>query len=123
MTREHVAALLKSGVLQAFAEGKSLEIKSGDYWIEAIEFLNFEDKPEHYRVKPKPIPHTFWTACKAIGDHGTALYGGDDHIDGLGQHAVYIRPKSKIVYRLDYDEAVELKHLNGTPFHQGIPND
>lgn len=40
-------------IIQAFAEGKTIEYYSNDNWIEDKNF-NFIDKAQNYRIKPSP---------------------------------------------------------------------
>ena len=51
MTREDIKAMLP--VLQAFAEGKEIEIRVKDKWYRVLEICN-ETNPQNYRIKPEP---------------------------------------------------------------------
>ncbi len=51
MNREKVIELLP--ILQAFAEGKTIEYNCNGNWIEYDNF-NFQDKTQNYRIKPEP---------------------------------------------------------------------
>lgn len=51
MNREKVIELLP--ILQAFAEGKTIEYNCNGNWIEYDNF-NFQDKTQNYRIKPMP---------------------------------------------------------------------
>lgn len=51
MTREDIKAMLP--VLQAFAEGKEIEIRVKDKWYRVLEICN-ETNPQDYRIKPEP---------------------------------------------------------------------
>lgn len=51
MNREQAKELLP--IIQAFAEGKTIEYYSNDNWIEDKNF-NFIDKAQNYRIKPSP---------------------------------------------------------------------
>ena len=51
MTREEVRQLLP--IIQAFAEGKGVETKTGSGWI-SIENMSFAGNPDSYRIKPEP---------------------------------------------------------------------
>lgn len=48
-------------IIQAFAEGKTIEYYSNDNWIEDKNF-NFIDKAQNYRVKPSPKYRPFANA-------------------------------------------------------------
>lgn len=51
MNREEAKKLLP--VIQAFAEGKCVETKTGSGWIN-IENMSFAGNPDSYRIKPEP---------------------------------------------------------------------
>ena len=53
MTREEAKELLP--IIQAFAEGKTLQYHSKENgWIDWINFVNFNEPPSKYRIKPEP---------------------------------------------------------------------
>ena len=51
MTREEAKQLLP--IIQAFAEGKCVETKTGSGWVN-MENMSFAGKPKSYRIKPEP---------------------------------------------------------------------
>ena len=51
MTREEAKELMH--VIQAFADGKDVEIKTGSSWMR-IENMIFAGEPDSYRIKPEP---------------------------------------------------------------------
>ena len=51
MTREEAKQLLP--IIQAFAEGKCVETKTGSGWVN-MENMSFVGKPKSYRIKPDP---------------------------------------------------------------------
>ena len=63
MTREEAKQLLP--IIQAFAEGKTIQVKvtdSGWYdWKNKTDELNFESGPQKYRIKPEPKYRPFKT--------------------------------------------------------------
>lgn len=59
MNREQAKELLP--IIQAFAEGKTIEYYSNDNWIEDKNF-NFIDKAQNYRIKPEPKYRPFANA-------------------------------------------------------------
>ena len=59
MNREKVIELLP--ILQAFAEGKTIEYNCNGNWIEYDNF-NFQDKTQNYRIKPEPKYRPFANA-------------------------------------------------------------
>ena len=56
MTREEAKQLLP--IIQAFAEGKTIQVKVTDNrwydWKDKIDELNFNSGPQNYRIKPEP---------------------------------------------------------------------
>lgn len=51
MNRKEAKQLLP--IIQAFAEGKGVETKTGSGWI-SIENMSFAGNPDSYRIKPEP---------------------------------------------------------------------
>ena len=51
MDRNQAKQLLP--IIQAFAEGKGVETKTGSGWI-SIENMSFAGNPDSYRIKPEP---------------------------------------------------------------------
>lgn len=51
MTREEAKELMP--VIQAFADGKDVEIKTGSGWM-IVENMSFAGEPDSYRIKPEP---------------------------------------------------------------------
>lgn len=56
MTREQAKELLP--IIQAFAEGKGIETKTGSGWI-SIGNMSFAGNPQQYRIKPEPKYRSF----------------------------------------------------------------
>ena len=117
MTREDIKAMLP--VLQAFAEGKEIEIRVKDKWYRVLEICN-ETNPQDYRIKPEPKYRPFkdeeecwqemlkhqpfgWVKNK---DKGFRL-----NIVGLNQKRAFTQVGH------NYDEAIdEFTFSDGTPF-------
>lgn len=59
MTREDAKQLLP--VIQAFAEGKCVETKTGSGWV-SIGNMSFAGEPKAYRIKPEPKYRPFANA-------------------------------------------------------------
>lgn len=59
MTREEAKQLLP--IIQAFAEGKCVQTKTGSGWIN-MENMSFAGKPKAYRIKPEPKYRPFANA-------------------------------------------------------------
>lgn len=51
MNRKEAKELLP--IIQAFADGKDVETKTGSGWM-SIENMSFAGKPDGYRIKPEP---------------------------------------------------------------------
>lgn len=51
MNREEAKKLMP--VIQAFADGKDVETKTGSGWM-SIENMSFAGNPDSYRIKPEP---------------------------------------------------------------------
>lgn len=51
MNRKQAKEMLP--IIQAFAEGKGVETKTGSGWI-SIENMSFAGNPDSYRIKPEP---------------------------------------------------------------------
>lgn len=82
MNRKEIKKILP--VIQAFAEGKEIQVKGGNNW-RTSEDLNFDLSPEEYRIKPEPKYRPFksqeecwkemlkhqpfgWLKCKDTGN-------------------------------------------------------
>lgn len=51
--REYYKELLP--IIQAFAEGKTIQFYSEENgWIDWLNFVNFNEPPSNYRIKPEP---------------------------------------------------------------------
>lgn len=59
MTREDAKQLLP--IIQAFAEGKCVETKTGSGWVN-MENMSFSGKPKAYRIQPEPKHRPFANA-------------------------------------------------------------
>lgn len=59
MTREEAKKLMP--IIQAFAEGKCVETKTGSGWVN-MENMSFAGKPKAYRIKPEPKYRPFANA-------------------------------------------------------------
>ena len=52
MTREEIKELLP--IIQAFAEGKQIEVKRKNEWFGIGDDIYFSESPSDYRIKPDP---------------------------------------------------------------------
>ena len=58
MTREEAKEMLP--IIQAFAEGKTIQFLDGGKWLDLCE-SDFYESPERYRIKPEPNYRPFKT--------------------------------------------------------------
>lgn len=63
MTREEAKELMP--VIQAFADGKDVETKTGSGWM-SIENMSFAGKPDAYRIKPEQKYRSFRNAEECL---------------------------------------------------------
>lgn len=63
MTREEAKKLMP--VIQAFADGKDVETKTGSGWM-SIENISFAGKPDSYRIKPESKYRSFANAEECL---------------------------------------------------------
>ena len=81
MTREEAKQLLP--IIQAFAEGKCVETKTGSGWVN-MENMSFAGKPKAYRIKSEPKYRPFANAeeCwKEMQKHQPFAWVKEKHSD------------------------------------------
>ena len=81
MTIEEAKQLLP--IIQAFAEGKCVETKTGSGWVN-MENMSFAGKPKAYRIKPEPKYRPFANAeeCwKEMQKHQPFAWVKEKHSD------------------------------------------
>ena len=81
MTREEAKQLLP--IIQAFAEGKCVETKTGSGWVN-MENMSFAGKPKAYRIHPEPKYRPFANAeeCwKEMQKHQPFAWVKEKHSD------------------------------------------
>ena len=81
MTREEAKQLLP--IIQAFAEGKCVETKTGSGWVN-MENMSFAGKPKAYRIKPESKYRPFANAeeCwKEMQKHQPFAWVKEKHSD------------------------------------------
>ena len=91
MKREEAKNLLP--IIQAFAEGKVIQYKDYDIWIDCGEALDVSTDPSLYRIKPEPKYHPFqsqeecWNEMHNHPDFGWLYYKEKGYyvsIDAMG---------------------------------------
>lgn len=117
MNRKQAKEMLP--IIQAFAEGKGVETKTGSGWI-SIENMSFAGNPESYRIKPEPEYRPFKDAEECWAEmHKHEPFGWVKTKDkgirlcmsGLNQESAFTQVGHK------YDEAFnEFIFADGTPF-------
>ena len=112
MTREEAKQLLP--IIQAFAEGKCVETKTGSGWVN-MENMSFAGKPKAYRIKPEPKYRPFkdaeecWQEMQKHQPFAWIKPKGDDTIskfmliDSLMDEVVTVRTN----IRFNYHELLE----------------
>lgn len=108
MTREEAKQLLP--IIQAFAEGKCVETKTGSGWVN-MENMSFAGKPKSYRIKPEPKFRPFkgaeecWNEMQKHQPFGWVKYA-DKYIS-------ISAIDSNNEYEIDFDDYT---FADGTPF-------
>ena len=108
MTREEAKQLLP--IIQAFAEGKCVETKTGSGWVN-MENMSFAGKPKAYRIKLEPKFRPFkgaeecWNEMQKHQPFGWVKYA-DKYIS-------ISAIDSNNEYEIDFDDYT---FVDGTPF-------
>ena len=124
MTREEAKAKLP--IIQAFAEGKTIQFYNGDEWADLVE-VTFGASPDKYRIKPEQKYRPFksqkecWQEMQkhqpfgwVRGKYSTVLY----HIDSIANDRVVYAFGS----HMNFDFIIKnYEFADGTPF--GIKED
>lgn len=124
MTREEVKAKLL--IMGAYSEGKTIQIKSNDKWVDLHE-PDFRASPDKYRIKPEPKYRPFksreecWQEMQKHqpfgwirGKYSAVLY----HIDSIASDRVVYAFGS----HMNFDFIIKnYEFADGTPF--GIKED
>ena len=77
MNRKQAKEMLP--IIQAFAEGKGVETKTGSGWI-SIENMSFAGNPDSYRIKPKSEFRPFKDAEECWQEMEKHKYFGVDKV-------------------------------------------
>lgn len=118
MNRKEIKKILP--VIQAFAEGKEIQVKGINNW-RTSEDLNFDLSPEEYRIKPEPKYRPFksqeecWNEMHKHPDFGWVKYKDSKsmyHIHVVGHGYILIDGAD-----LSFFEAFDkCEFFDGTPF-------
>ena len=112
MNRKEAKILMP--VIQAFADGKDVETKTGSGWI-SIENMSFAGNPDSYRIKPEPKCRPFkgaeecWNEMQKHQPFGWIKPKDDDVvtkfmlIDSLRNEGIAVRTN----VRFNYHELLE----------------
>ena len=122
MTREEVKAKLP--IIEAFAEGKTIQFYNGDEWADLDE-ATFSASPDKYRIKPEPKYRPFKNqeeCWQEMQKHQP--FGWVKGKDGGALYLIHGISNSKVTTD-DIDSFKEAMHIyefkDGTPF--GIKED
>lgn len=115
MNRQQAKELLP--VIQAFADGKTIQVKGGNgIWCDDVNELSFDLDPQDYRIKPEPKYRPFkdseecWNEMQRHQPFGWTKLKGE-----IGYHFVI-----DVDDTINYSDALEkCTFADGTPF--GIP--
>ena len=118
MTREQAKELLP--IIQAFAEGKQIEVKRKNEWFGIGDDIYFSESPSDYRIKPEPKYRPFktqeecWNEMHKHSDFGWVT-------DGYYKSTISVKSDSIVVTisSLEYDFGKAYIHFtfaDGTPF-------
>ena len=118
MTREEAKELLP--IIQAFAEGKQIEVKRKNEWFGIGDDIYFSESPSDYRTKPEPKYRPFksqeecWQEMHKHPDFGWVT-------DGYYKSTISVKSDSIVVTisSLEYDFGKAYIHFtfaDGTPF-------
>ena len=118
MTREEIKELLP--IIQAFAEGKQIEVKRKNEWFGIGDDIYFSESPSDYRIKPEPKYRPFktqeecWNEMRKHSDFGWVT-------DGYYKSTISVKSDSIVVTisSLEYDFGKAYIHFtfaDGTPF-------
>ena len=109
-----IEAKILMPVIQAFADGKDVETKTGSGWI-SIENMSFAGNPDSYRIKPEPKCRPFkgaeecWNEMQKHQPFGWIKPKDDDVvtkfmlIDSLRNEGIAVRTN----VRFNYHELLE----------------
>ena len=117
MTREEAKQLLP--IIQAFAEGKCVETKTGSGWVN-MENMSFTGKPKAYRIKSEPKYRPFANAeeCwKEMQKHQPFAWVKEKHSDRYSLitevNGLSIKVKEGCLFT---DSVKYYTFVDGTPF-------
>ena len=117
MTREEAKQLLP--IIQAFAEGKCVETKTGSGWVN-MENMSFVGKPKAYRIKPEPKYRPFANAeeCwKEMQKHQPFAWVKEKHSDHYSLITEVNRLSIKVKEGCLFTDGVKYyTFADGTPF-------
>ena len=124
MKREEAKAKLP--IIQAFAEGKTIQCYNGDEWVDLQE-PNFQNTQDVYRIKPEPKYRPFktqeecWQEMQKHQPFGWVKRidtGNFEHIKSVCQETIEFVVTTSYLYE---DAFKYYKFTDGTPF--GIKED
>ena len=129
MTREEIKELLP--IIQAFAEGKQIEVKRKNEWFGIGDDIYFSESPSDYRIKPEPKYRPFKSQEECWNEmlkhqpfgwfrsiHNKNLF----NIVGINDDGIKIT-NTLTKYMDTYSDAFDnIEFVDGTPFGIKIEN-
>ena len=127
MTREEAKELLP--IIQAFSEGKTIEIYNNREWNDLIiESVNFDCEPSCYRIKPEPKYRPFktrkecWEEMMKHQPFGWVMGKMDEHFYHI-DFVYSCNPDNGYGVRLSKNISIDFEHMfrdfkfaDGKPF-------
>lgn len=110
MNRQEAKNMLP--IIQAFAEGKTVEYLSNDNWVKQETFC-FIDNVRNYRIKPEPKYRPFkdveecWQEMQKHQPFGWIKYKEEN------KYSIYCNIDNNCDFELDFEEYI---FADGTPF-------
>ena len=119
MTREEIKELLP--IIQAFAEGKQIEVKRKNEWFGIGDDIYFSESPSDYRIKPEPKYRPFKTQEECWNEmHKHSDFGWVIAKDSKIMHLIYVVGIGCVLMddmSISFPETfAEYEFTDGTPF-------
>ena len=110
-------------IIQAYAEGKTIQFFSNDKgWVDK-EYLNFSEEPYLYRIKPEPKYRPFksveecWNEMQKHKPFGWVKYGESIcNIQNITSDSITIIDYEEIYFLRFSESFTNLTFIDGTPF-------
>lgn len=119
MTREEAKQLLP--IIQAYAEGKTIEVKIGGYWNDLVDGPNLLCNAYECRVKPEPKYRPFETQEECLEEmHKHSDFGWVKYKDSKSMYHIRVIGRGYILIDgadlLFFEAFDKCEFFDGTPF-------